>query len=120
MPISFPLLKTGAVAQYPLATTEQFSTQIVRFLDGGEQRFADFGAPLRRWVIRLSLLDEAEMHLLQEFFREQMGESGEFSFTDPASGTVYASCSFEGGLLREQFDGEMSGQTELVVRENRS
>ena len=117
---SFPILKTGAVAQYPLAREERFVTDVVRFVDGSEQRFAAYGTPLHRWTIQLSLLDEAEMHLLQEFFRAQMGASGTFAFTDPWAGTVYASCSLENGELRERFDGEMRGNTQLIVTENRS
>ena len=58
---SFPTLKTGVVAQYPSDRARRFSTQVLRFLDGSEQRFAGFGAPLKRWLIRLELLDEAEL-----------------------------------------------------------
>jgi hypothetical protein len=61
---TFPTLKTGAVAQYGSSRTRGFSTQVFRFLDGSEQRFQDYGAPLRRWTIRLSLLDEAELNAL--------------------------------------------------------
>ena len=116
---SFPALKTGAVAQYPVKKTELFSTQVVRFVDGSEQRFGDYGTPLRKWTIRLSLLDESEMHLLQEFFRAQMGAAGTFAFTDPWTGTAYPNCSLENGELDEEFDAEMRGQTQLIVRENR-
>lgn len=117
---SFPVLKTGAVAQYPVKKTEAFSTQVVRFIDGSEQRFADYGTPLHQWTIRLNLLDESEMHLLREFFRAQMGASGTFGFTDPWTGTLYANCSLENSELDEELDAEMRGATQLIVRENRS
>ena len=78
----------------------QFSTQVFRFLDGSEQRFPGYGAPLRRWVIRLDLLDEAELATLEQFFEDQGGRAGTFSFTDPLDGTVYASCSFDSDELR--------------------
>jgi phage-related protein len=116
---TFPALKTGAVAQYPAQKQVQFSTQVVRFVDGSEQRFADYGTPLHHWVIRLQLLDESEMYAIQQFYRELQGASGSFSFTDPWSGTVYPNCSLEGDTLSEQFDAEMRGQTRLIVRENR-
>ena len=58
---NFPALKTGAVAQYPSDRTRRYSTQVLRFLDGSEQRFAGFGAPLKRWLIRLELLDDTEL-----------------------------------------------------------
>lgn len=116
---TFPTLKTGAVAQYPARKTETYSTQIVRFVDGSEQRFGDYGAPIHSWTIQVSLLDEAEMQLIRQFFRTQMGASGVFSFTDPWTGTVYANCSLDNSTLVETFDAEMRGQTQLIVRENR-
>src|ERR1700737_4467549 len=60
----FPVLKTGAVMQYPAERWASYSTQTVRFLDGTEQRFGDYSTPLHRWVIRLVALDETEMHLV--------------------------------------------------------
>src|SRR5258708_12868001 len=83
----FPVLKTGAVMQYPAERWPSYSTQTVRFLDGTEQRFGDYATPLHRWVIRLAALDETEMHQLRKFFREQRGGSGTFLFTVPGSGT---------------------------------
>ena len=67
---SFPTLKTGAVAQYPADRARRFSTQVHRFLEGGEQRFPGYGAPLKRWSIQLNLLDEAELDRLEQFFLE--------------------------------------------------
>jgi phage-related protein len=115
----FPLLKTGAIAQYPADRTRQFSTQVFRFLDGGEQRFPAFGAPLRQWTIRLDWLDEAELETLQEFFVSEDGRAGTFSFTDPWDGTVYASCSFASDTLAAEFQGPLKGVTEVIVKENR-
>ena len=38
----FPTLKTGAVMQYPGKRILQFSTDVVRFLDGTEQRYREY------------------------------------------------------------------------------
>ena len=57
---NFPALKTGAVAQYGSDRSRQFATQVLRFLDGSEQRFPGYGTALLAWVIRLDLLDESE------------------------------------------------------------
>jgi phage-related protein len=116
---NFPTLKTGAVAQYPADRTRRFSTQVLRFLDGSEQRFAGFGAPLKRWVIRLELLDEAEMAGLEEFFVEQGGRAGTFAFTDPWDGTVHANCSFESDVMTGDYNGSNDGAVSVVVKENR-
>lgn len=37
----FPTLKTGATLQYPAQRATAFSTDVVRFVDGSEQRFRD-------------------------------------------------------------------------------
>jgi hypothetical protein len=116
---SFPALKTGVVAQYPSDRARRFSTQVLRFLDGSEQRFAGFGTPLRRWLIRLELLDEAELSTLEDFFVQQAGQAGTFSFTDPWDGTVYASCSFESDVMTADYRGPGDGAASVTVKENR-
>ena len=58
---AFPILSTGAVAQYPLARGTNFIVDIVRFLDGSEQRSLTRGRAQRRWVIQLSKVTEAEL-----------------------------------------------------------
>ena len=117
---TFPVLKTGAVLQYPAQRAEDFSTQVFRFLDGSEQRIPDYGKPIHRWMVRLNLLDETELWSLDQFFMSQQGQSGTFSFTDPWDGTVYANCSFEGDEADLQFTRESQSGTTLVVKENRS
>ncbi|HML15624.1 MAG TPA: DUF2460 domain-containing protein [Bryobacteraceae bacterium] len=116
---SFPVLKTGVVAQYPSDRQRNFSTQVFRFLDGSEQRFPGYGAPLRRWTIRLDLLDESELANLEQFFESEGGRAGSFSFTDPFDGTVYANCSFDADQLALNFAGAQQGKTTAVIRENR-
>jgi phage-related protein len=114
---TFPSLKTGAVAQYPSDRQQNFSTQVFRFLDGTEQRFPGYGATLRRWVIRLDLLDESELTALEVFFVSEGGRAGLFSFTDPFDSTVYASCSFDADELDLTFGGPQAGQATVTIRE---
>jgi hypothetical protein len=116
---TFPTLKTGALAQYPSDRQQNFSTQVYRFVDGSEQRFPAFGATLRRWVVRLDLLDEAELTGLQSFFESQGGRAEAFQFTDPFDGHVYSSCSFDSDVLDLTFGGEQSGRAVAVIREKR-
>ena len=117
---SFPLLKTGVVAQYPTDRRRNFSTQVTRFLDGSEQRFPGYGSPLMAWTIHYELLDESEMAVIEAFFESAGGRAGTFSFTDPFDGTVYPSCSFANDQLEMQFAGPQEGKMQLVIRENRS
>lgn len=117
---TFPILKTGAVMQYPAQRSLQFSTTALQFMDGTEQRFRSFQLPLHRWVIQLSLMDQSELHQFQEFFRGMAGSAEDFSFTDPSDGTNYPSCSLASDSMAAVLAGEWSGQTSLTVVENGS
>jgi hypothetical protein len=117
---TFPTLKTGAVAQYPAPRRLQFRNQVVRFLDGSEQRYRGYAQPLRQWVIRLDLLDEAELADLTAFFETQQGPYGSFTFIDPRDNASYPDCSFANAALDTLLAGEARGSAALVVRQNRS
>ena len=116
----FPALNTGAVMQYPAQRAAQFSTQVLRFVDGTEQRFPGYGALLRRWIIRFDQLTEDEMNRIASFYTIQAGAAGTFSFTDPWDGTVYSSCSFENDQMTVGLNGENQLKTTLTIRANRS
>lgn len=113
---TFPALKTGAVAQYPSDLQQNFSTTVVRFLDGSEQRFPAYAAALTRWVIRLDLLDESELTALQQFFVSQGGRAGTFSFTDPFSGSA-VTCMFDADELDLNFAGVGTGKASVTIRQ---
>ena len=117
---NFPTLKTGAILQYPAQKAIQFSTKVLRFIDGSEQRYRNYQTPLRRWVVRLDLLDEAEMHVLREFFRDQAGSAQSFSFSDPWDGTTYSDCSLANDEMLEELLDEAKGKTTLTVSQNRT
>jgi hypothetical protein len=116
---SFPVLKTGVVAQYPFGRIRQFSTNVCRFLDGSEQRFLWYGPQLHKWVINLQLLDESELAVIESFFAAQNGRAGTFVFTDPWDGSVYPSCSFDSDSLNLEFGDTFRGRTSVTVKENR-
>ena len=115
----FPLLKTGAVLQYPATKSLWFQNQTVRFLDGGEQRYRDSAGALHHWTIQLRELDESEMAALEQFVEDSQGRLGNFTFTDPWDGKTYGSCSLEADLLTAETVAEMRGKTSLKVAENR-
>ncbi len=117
--IAFPLLKTGVVLQYPATRMIQNPTCVLSFLDGTEQRFPLYRSPLRKWTIRLDLLDENEMAALEDFFLAEQGQAGNFAFTDPRDGSAYPNCSLEGDAIPLEFRDLASGRTTLVVKENR-
>jgi|ERR1035437_5961864 hypothetical protein len=115
----FPRLKTQAVAQYPATKTEWLDNQSLRFLSGEEQFFRNAAAPLRRWTIRLSRLDQSEMAAIEQFFLDNEGRGCNFVFSDPWSGTDYPNCSLANDELDLTWQAEMSGETLLTVTEGR-
>lgn len=116
---TFPLLKTGAVTQYPASVIQQYGTDLVIFLDGTEQRNRRLPGPAKRWVIDLSQLDDDEARRVEAFFLSQSGSYGSFSFSDPWSGTTYTDCSFEEDVLVLRFEAQDRAQLRLTVLENR-
>ncbi|HEX4133652.1 MAG TPA: hypothetical protein VHY84_03445 [Bryobacteraceae bacterium] len=112
---SFPVLKTGAVAQYPLDRSARFSTQSVRFMDGSQQKFRLYGAGLRRWTLKLDQLDAQELAAVIAFV-EQQG-SAAFAFTDPVTGDNVATCMISGQQFYAVMNAEMSSSTTITIEE---
>ena len=117
---TFPTLKTGAVAQYPAPRRLRFRNQVLRFLDGSEQRYRGSAGALREWTIRLELLDDSELAALRDFFEAQKGQFGSFTFVDPRDNTAYADCSFSDDRMSIELAAESRGGATLVIRENRT
>jgi len=117
---TFPQLKTGAVAQYPIVRQTLYQNQTVRFVDGTDQRYRDAGSARQRWRIQLSGLDEGELAAVEEFFLANQGAFGSFAFADPWDGHVYNDCSLELDNLGATTVGEMRGLTQVTVVRNRS
>jgi hypothetical protein len=115
---NFPTLKTGAVLQYPAQRQVQFATAVVRYIDGSEQRFRTYAKQLHRWMIRLDMLDESELHQLREFFRTQNGAARTFAFIDPWDGNQYPACSIEEEEMIDTLGDESNAKASLTIREN--
>jgi hypothetical protein len=117
---SFPILKSGAVLQYPATRSVTYLNHVIRFLDGAEQRYRGSASLLHRWEIQVDRLDEAEVKALQEFFALNEGMSGQFSFTDPWDGAIYPNCNLEADIFEAEYKAEMQVMTKIVVREGRN
>jgi phage-related protein len=117
---SFPVLSTGAVAQYPASRTFECATRVLVFVDGSEQRFRQTASPERRWTIRLEKLNDEEMAAIEAFLAGRQGSYGSFAFTDPWDGTVYPDCSLETDEAPLNYRNLLRGGATLVVRENRT
>lgn len=89
---TFPVLSSGAIAQYPTALATGQAAQAIRFLDGSDQRYLTQGTMLRSWEIRLDLLNETEIQQVETFFALVEGDYSTFVFPDPFSGTNVVNC----------------------------
>ena len=118
---NFPALKTGAVAQYPSDRTREFSTQVLRFLDGSEQRFPGMGRRCSSGRSGWSLLDESELVNLRAVFRKPGRAGGDVFVHRSVDGTVYPNCSFGSDHAGAcSLAGCARGTTSVTVKENRS
>ena len=113
----FPSLSTGAVTQYPLEVGTGQGTQAVRFLDGTDQRFSLHGRLLRRWLIRLDLLNDNELHAFETFFESQLGAYSTFDFPDPVSNTTVPNCRFAADTFVSSFELTDSNATSFWILE---
>ncbi len=91
MPGTFPPLRTAAVAQYPLDRRVERGVEQLEFLSLARQVYRERSS--RRWVITLEMLDASEVVALRDFFDQQRGRWGTFTFTDPSDGSQ-RQCSF--------------------------
>ncbi len=114
---TFPTLSSGAIAQYPLPAYVARTTQVIRFLDGSDQRCIVRARPVRWWVVKLSLLNDTELAMLEEFFTSQQGAFGLFDFPDPFTGLTVANCRLATSELTTLYEGADQGSTELTVME---
>jgi hypothetical protein len=115
---SFPLLGTGAVAQYPSQREIAFQTTVTRFVDGTEQRFRSAKGPARRWIVQLNQISAEELAGLEHFFESAQGSLGSFSFVDPWDSTEYPDCSLEADQFNASATTSWRWATKLIIRNN--
>ena len=115
---AFPTLKTGAVAQYPASKTVCYSSRVVKFLDGTDQRYREYDVPRHKWLFPLTQLDQAELSALEQFFTSQSGQFSGFAFTDPWTQTGYPACSIDQNTLAYELTEEVRASSGIAVTEN--
>jgi hypothetical protein len=114
---SFPVLSTGAVAQYPLSRGTSYAVETVQFIDGTQQRCLTRGKALRRWLISLTLLTEIELAQIEQFFDALQGNFEPFTFVDPITGVPVANCILSNSSLTTQYLSIGNGTASLWIEE---
>jgi hypothetical protein len=115
--LTFPLLNSGAVAQYPLPLTLQGSAQVISFIDGVDQRFIRQAKLLRAWEIQLSVLNDSEIQQVESFFLALDGQYETFSFPDPYSNSAVLNCRLGAPDLVSTYSGVDINSTSVWVVE---
>lgn len=91
----FPVLRSGALVQYPVRRGQGTVHMNVEFWGGGGQSYVRKKANALTWMLKYVGLSEEEVAYLLEFC-EKHEESGMlFSFRDPIEGTLYDHCRVE-------------------------
>lgn len=103
--------------QWPAERGVYFSTEVLEFADGSEQRIRNFSKVIRRWIVDLEELDEEDLTVMEAFYAQQQGQRGTFSFVDPWDGTLHAECHFDHSDLVAEYRSLLGGSAKLVVRE---
>ncbi len=113
----FPVLSSGAIAQYPSSLVAGQAAQVIRFLDGSDQRYLTQGRMLRSWEIRLDLLNESEIQQLESFFSLLHGDYSSFVFPDPFTGTGVVNCRLGAPTFLSEYLGVDISSTSFWVIE---
>ena len=114
---TFPLLSTGAVAQYPLSRSTNYAVESIQFLDGSRQRCLTRGTSLRQWLISLQQLDEAELSQVEQFFDANQGSFGSFTFLDPFTGQTVPNCRINNPFAVTEYLASGNGKSSLLIEE---
>jgi hypothetical protein len=114
---TFPLLSTGAVAQYPLSRGTSYDVEVVRFLDGSEQRCLVRGRKLRRWLVNLALLNESEVASIEQFFEDAQGNAQLFTFIDPLTNDAVPNCRISNSSITTEYKALGSGSVAVWIEE---
>jgi len=115
---TFPTLTTGAILQYPSVKRFSYSTRVMTFLDGSEQRFRQYPVQVQFWLVKLDKLTEDEVHKVETFIGMQLTQSAPFLFTDPWDGVEHPDCTIASDDFESAFDLNGRGSLSLVIRNN--
>ncbi|MGB9604885.1 MAG: DUF2460 domain-containing protein [Bryobacteraceae bacterium] len=98
----------------------EYRNEVLRFLDGSEQRYRQARGPLKQWVLNFGAIEDEEARRLVNFFEGQQGRVGSFAFEDPWEKTTNPNCSLVNDEVRLELENEGRARVRVVIRENPS
>jgi len=118
MPGTFPSLRTGKVAQYPMERKTRLLADVQQFLNAAEQAYVDTTTARKAWRLSFTKLSDNEVATLKAFFESNQGRKGVFTFVDPWDAASYTTCSFAEDTFPQVQAEEGNNSLTLTVYEH--
>lgn len=112
---NLPSLQSGSTVQYPFVTSLRYSTGIIRFVDGSEQRFSQTGDAQRTWTVALRDLNPSETEAVAAFVESSDNQA--FTFHDPVTGEVHSQCRLFVEPVAVEYADEQRAHLSLTIVE---
>jgi hypothetical protein len=113
---SFPVLKTGASAQYGIERITQRPATVQRFLDGSTRRYPSEKG-WRAWRVRLEGLSGQEAETVASFVETHFETQELFAFLDPWSGIEHDGCHVAEDGYAVVAEGEHGYRIEILIEQ---
>lgn len=115
--LNFPKLSSGAISQYPTVQQTTALTNVMKFIDGSEQRFASSGKGLQAWQVSYELLNEQEFASIISFIQSTQAGTQAFAFRDPRTGITHNCCRLDLHQFKALYR-EGRSSLRLLIRED--
>lgn len=117
---AFPTIKTSGAAEivsgYPYAETDEFPVQVEELECGKAYAVNWYTGPQSRvFILRYTVIEDAELVILEDFFRSMRGRLGTFTFTDN-EGVEWPKCRFDQDELKVDYTGVNQFNIEVRIR----
>jgi hypothetical protein len=112
---NLPSLQSGSTVQYPFVTSLRYSTGIIRFVDGSEQRFSHTRGVHRTWTVGLRDLNPSEIEAVAAFATSSDKQA--FTFYDPVTGEVHSQCTLLAQPVTVEHADEQRAHLSLTIVE---
>ncbi len=112
MSVAYPAINTaGIITQLPYVEADQWITPVTS-MENGAAYTNVFSDRLRTFTLNYPSIIQAEVDVLQAFFDEMRGRTGEFTFKDD-DGTTWNHCRFDMDRFEARY--EQPGQCSVTV-----
>ena len=121
----FPAIVSGVKSQLPDVRIRKFVTSKNDMASGGRYVWDWYGGglsglptgALMSWELNFPTIQDADVAILEQFFKSNNGRWRTFSFTDPDDASVHTKCRFAGDTFEVKYVGPAHNSVTLVIEE---